>query len=116
VASVSFRALGNTLRGRLTAARRLGAFGGTTALSRLGRPIRTLSAARVVTVGVGSVVGGALGGDDDGRGTGAGTGVVPCGEAHATTASMTAAIFMRQSFAVAHTASIALTRAGGRIG
>jgi len=91
--------------------RRLATLGGTTALSRRARATRALSAARVGTLADGSVVGEGV---DDGRdagivGDGAGAGAVPCGDEQATTTSTTAAIFMRQSFAVAHTASIART-------
>lgn len=73
--------------------------------------MRTLSEPRteggVVAVGVlgGGVVGRETGADGSCDGTGAGAG----GDAHADTTSTTAAIFMLQSFAVAHTASIVLT-------
>ena len=116
---MSFRALGDTLLNRTEAARRTGAFGATAALSRLARATRALSVALpfggaepVDGVLDGGVVGLEAGVDGVGAGTGAGDG----GAAHADTTSTTAAIFILQSFADAHTASIALTRARGKFG
>jgi hypothetical protein len=93
--------------------RRVGTLGGPLVLSRRARVAPTLSVARVIA-DVDAPDVGALGGGDDGwdagaDGPGAGTGDGACGDAHADTASTTAAIFILQSFAVAHTASIVLT-------